>query len=636
MQAESLQDILTVGLSPVHVPMPVKLSEYANENFVLVKADTKLGEWENLPYQVAILNWMGNDDIEVLTIRKSARTGATKLLCINWAYKTEHLHRDTLLFQPTADDAKDFKDEELDGLVLHMQSLRGICKTDPEKRSSNNTVSKLSFVGATTHILGGKTPRNFRRMTKDEVSYDELSAFDPDIGGEGSVTTLGDTRTETSSFGKSIRNSTPKIKGSCQVSASLAEADVIMYRWLPCPHCGKFQVLKWRDEHKNYRFHLETNEYICDNGCMISYDRYAEMDSNGQWRSIDESIVYDEELDMFFIGGEPMETPRHVGVDKLWSAYSYFLGWEKLNNIFKEATSEHKKTGDYTKLKSFINTKLGEEWEDVGERVDDKVFVEERLERAEKDISNKILYITLGADVQGGKRARVEYEVVGWGIGEESWSLDYQVINGELENQDVQDHLDAAILRTFTRQDGVELPITCAAIDAGWNTEVTYSYTTPRQRRKVYSVMGRSEYGKPIITGYSMQGPKKKSKLYPVGTDTAKEILYTRLNKITKPGPGYCHFPDHYPERYFLGLVSEEKKKKRNKNTGRTSFIWVKFYERNEPLDCRVYNMAALKIHLPNFDILERRYLRESDRIKNNIPYENGKKRRRVRSRGAA
>jgi len=601
------------GLSIIKTHLPIKLSDYANKKFILVKSETKLGEWENLPYQIAILDWFGDDDIKIVTIRKSARTGATKLLCINWAYKTEHLRRDMLIYQPTADDAKDFKDEEIDGLVYHMPSIRSICKSDPDKRSSNNTVSKLSFKGSTTHILGGKTPRNFRRMTKDETNYDELSGFDSDIGGEGSVTTLGDTRFETSSFGKSIRSSTPKTKGSCQITDSLDNADVVMFRWLPCPECGEYQYLKWRGKNKKYHFDFDTNMYICEhNGCMFGYDKYAGMDAKGQWRSIDGSIVYDEELGMFFENGNKIKTPRHVGVDKLWSAYSYFLGWENLINMFREAVAEQKKTGDKTKLKSFINTKLGEEWEERGESVPATMFTGDRLDEDHELISSEILFITMGVDVQGGKDARLEYEIVGHGLEKESWSIEYNKIKGDPDSKHVWDNLDEVRKKIFTRRDGVRLRVSCCCIDSGYQPDSVYKYTRPRIKQRVYATKGHSIAGKPIIGKYSMVGPNGSVRLYMIGTDTAKEALYYRLNKITQPGPGYCHFPAHYEEKYFEMLTAEEKREERNKRTGRKNIVWVKIRPRNEALDCRVMNMAALEILNPSFPAIKRKLDRAS------------------------
>jgi len=65
---------------------------------------------------------------------------------------------------------------------------------------------------------------------------------------------------------------------------------------------------------------------------------------------------------------------------------------------------------------------------------------------------------------------------------------------------------------------------------------------------------------------------------------------------------GYCHFPDHYEEKYFDMLTAEEKKKTRNKRTGRSTYEWVKIRERTGALDCRIGNMAMVGILNPNFN----------------------------------
>jgi phage terminase large subunit GpA-like protein len=76
---------------------------------------------------------------------------------------------------------------------------------------------------------------------------------------------------------------------------------------------------------------------------------------------------------------------------------------------------------------------------------------------------------------------------------------------------------------------------------------------------------------------------------------------------------GYCHFPldtrDYergYDEKYFEGLTSEVKVTKMVK--GRPQTEWkLKTGMRNEPLDIRVYNMAAIEIMNPNFEVLKKR-----------------------------
>ncbi|GHT04877.1 hypothetical protein AGMMS49525_11650 [Bacteroidia bacterium] len=66
----------------------------------------------------------------------------------------------------------------------------------------------------------------------------------------------------------------------------------------------------------------------------------------------------------------------------------------------------------------------------------------------------------------------------------------------------------------------------------------------------------------------------------------------SRLEKDEKgtPPPCYCHFPE-YGEHYFRGLTAEEQVTKIIKGYQKT--YWQKVYDRNEPLDCRIYARAA-------------------------------------------
>ena len=65
------------------------------------------------------------------------------------------------------------------------------------------------------------------------------------------------------------------------------------------------------------------------------------------------------------------------------------------------------------------------------------------------------------------------------------------------------------------------------------------------------------------------------------------------------------HFPAHYDPHYFKGLTAEKLITKYDKGFPRKE--WHKIRERNEPLDCRVYAYAAMKILNPDFDAIQAR-----------------------------
>ena len=128
-----------------------------------------------------------------------------------------------------------------------------------------------------------------------------------------------------------------------------------------------------------------------------------------------------------------------------------------------------------------------------------------------------------------------------------------------------------------------------------------YEYCKNRETNRVYAIKGASQIGKPLVSKFSKNN-KLRVKLFTIGTDTAKQIIYSRL-KIHQPGFGYCHFPAEYSEEYFKQLTSERIQTKFI--NGHPSRVWVLSKgRRNEALDCRVYGLAALHILNPNLNMI--------------------------------
>ena len=107
---------------------------------------------------------------------------------------------------------------------------------------------------------------------------------------------------------------------------------------------------------------------------------------------------------------------------------------------------------------------------------------------------------------------------------------------------------------------------------------------------------------------------RRKVALFLVGADQAKAVVMRRLANPT-PGPGYCHFPSDYDESYFRGLTAE--KLVTNYRKGQPVREWTKpDKERNEPLDCRAYALAALKIMQPNLRLHQERIMQKAESLK--------------------
>jgi len=600
------------GLRVFEVPEPLMGWEWADKYFYLSPESSGIeGRWVTLPYQKALINWFTDDDIEEVNLQKSARVGYTKCLLIALGYLIEQKRRNIALWQPTDGDAQDFVADEVDTMLRDVPVVGARLKCEVGAKSKYNTITKKSFHGATLDIKGGKSGRNYRRMTKDAVFYDEADGFDTDVDGEGSPFELGDVRIQTSSFPKSVRGSTPKIKGVSVIAAAVEAVGRTFYRYVPCLDCGAFHRL----EFVNLRWdegRPETAVFICPAcGVAMDYSRFPEMDAGGRWQTI-EGDYYQEDTDTFHgPDGALQERPKRIAAH-VWAAYSYFTPWADTARKWVEAVRESE-LGNNRKLKTVINTRLGEPFEEKGESVDSAGF-QERAEAysCETGIPEGVLVVTFGADVQGGKNPRIELEFVGHGLEGETWSLDYVTIPGDPEQPDVWAHLDDQTKRLFTRRDGVALKVAGGFVDSGYLATEVYKFTRRRRGRNIYATKG-------VLTGTicnkgTWQGEKKhRAILHTVNVDEGKTMVFHRLQKITQHGPGYCHFPEHYPEEYYTKLTNEEKREKRR--AGRLlGFEWVKLGP-NEPLDCRVYAHGALARINPNLPALRARYLRQAARL---------------------
>ena len=93
-----------------------------------------------------------------------------------------------------------------------------------------------------------------------------------------------------------------------------------------------------------------------------------------------------------------------------------------------------------------------------------------------------------------------------------------------------------------------------------------------------------------------------------LGVDAGKRLIMANL-KAENPGPRYCHFPkrDDYGAAYFHGLLSERLQYDVKNRSHPWKWIPIPGHERNEPLDCRNYAMAAFEALRPDLDAIHQR-----------------------------
>ncbi|RLV60998.1 phage terminase large subunit family protein [Parashewanella curva] len=611
-QISNLKAAIQAGLRGFYRPPVLTCAEYADSHFYMSSESSySEGRWESLFFQVGILNAMGNDQIRIFNCKKSARVGYTKMLMANGGYKVEHKKRNVLIYQPKDGAAKSFMKKHVETAIRDMPIWRKLAPWMGKKHKDNTLEDKVFTNGKTLMVRGGTAAANYREISTDDVIYDELAAFDESIEREGNATSLGDTRIELSVFPKSIRGSTPKNLGSCQIEKACNDSSHYFELHLPCPHCGELQTLKWggKDEPFGIKWinnDPKTAEYACEhNGCLIQNNELDDMGwhpdakwicaHTGMYTSVgDKKTSF---IEFFDKDGQPCPTPESVSIH-IWSGYNPLNSWHKLAGEFYKAKD------DREKLQTFVNTKLGQPWDDdTGEKLDWEELGR-RKEMYQADIPEWVVYLTAGVDTQDD---RYEGRIWGWGAGKECALIDRFILNGDPANEILLSKVAERLSKSYTRVDGIIMNVGLTCWDSGGHyTDTVYSMSRKLGVMKVIPIRGAPVYGKPIANF-----PKKKNRarvyLTEVGTDNAKELIMSMFRiepdvNVRKSGAVHLPLNSDICDDEELQQLTSERKIPVTRN-GRTVYRWDNQKRRNEALDCFVYAVAALHIAQQRFGV---------------------------------
>lgn len=560
-------------------PPTLTVSEWADRERVLPDTAAEPGRWRTsrVPYMREIMDCCSDPKTERVAVMKAAQVAYSEAILNVLGYFIDQDPAPILLVQISVGEAAKFSKERITPMIEACPALRA--KVAPARsRDSENTIEAKAFPGGHLGIVGANAPSGLRSRARRVALFDEVDGYPPSAGVEGDPVELARKRQSTFWNRLELIGSTPTIADLSRIEEAVNECHELRRYHVPCPHCSEMQPLEWggKDLAHGVKWDVDSRGqasdvgYLCRACGALIDERYKlRMLANGEW-----------------IADEPHPDPTRIAFH-IPGLLSPWVSWRELAQEWLDAQ------GHPGKLQVFVNTRLGETWDAQGATVAAEPLMARREDYDADPVPEGVVLVTAGVDVQGD---RVEVEFVGWGVGDESWSLDYIRIPGDPTTEQLWADLDERVVRrVFEHPTGARLRVSATAVDSGYMTQQVYRFAKDRHVHRVWAIKGLDGAGKPIMGRPSIRN-KQKAPMYPVGVDTAKAVVYGRL-RIDEPGPGYMHFPVRFPydEEFFRQLTAEKVVVKQSPN-GYSKRVWVRRHGRRaEVLDCRVYALAALE-----------------------------------------
>lgn len=584
---ELLKELCKICVAP---PPELTVSQWADQyRYLSTESAADAGKWMTLPYQREPLDSISNPVIYRVVIRAATQMLKTVTIENGIGYFAHMDPGPILVLQPRDADAKAFSKERIAPMIRDTVVLRERF-SDLKSRSSSNTIEEKMFPGGMLAITSAGSPGNLARRAIRCLFCDEVDKYPATAGAEGNPISLARKRLATfRDRKKEILTCSPTVADS-EIDRAYESSDRREY-YIPCPICGFMQSMmlkfrtqvRWNDKLPTREEQANSARYYCE-ACNEAWDDAA------RWKAVEQ-------------GKWKAHAPFN-GIAGFWINELY-SPWKQLSEIVLDYLMKKDSAED---LKTFINTSLAENWLETGEAPEWEILLARRETYNPGTVPPGGLFLTAGVDVHPD---RLEVEVVAWGRNRESWSVDYQILEGRTSELPVWQKLEALRQSTYLASSGAQLPILRMFVDSGDQTNDVYSWVRTQPTSQVIAIKGVQKgilpVSQPSPVDVTVRGVKIKSglKIRTVNVSFFKAELYADLKKRPpteeekKQGwtypPGYCHFPtgQNYGDEHFKQICAEQLITHINRRTKRAQTDWQQTRPRNEALDCRIYARAA-------------------------------------------
>lgn len=563
------------------------------------------GPWENARtyYAVEIMDNMSPySPIQYIDVMAAAQVLKSSVCENSVSYYMDARPAPILYVSGTDDLLKKWSSKRLEPLIdsIGMRDKIRALSDSKKSRASGDTMTQKLFTGGFLEMASAQSPSSLRADSIMILILEELDSA-PELltTGEGRFDKVAEVRTSGFALRKKILAvSTPTTEEMSLIKKRHALGDQRVYM-VPCPFCEKFQILERGSEKGSHGLRAETEAgvlksvyYICDH-CHEAFFEYHKkwFIPRGYWEPT--------------ANGNMGRRSYHI--NSLYSAlgmFSWFNYWQE----YQEAQD----TPDG--MRSFTMLRDGLPFKESGSRPKLDKVIELRGGYTAGTVPDNVLYIVAAMDVQQGSEkderypARVEMEILGIGEKYRTWSIDYKVFVGK-----VDDPFEGAWKKLhewaegngliFKKKSGFKMSPVLILIDSGYEQSTVIGFckrwknTFPSkgfQYLKKNKKENRDEAGPLNIKRYRAVKSGGASIVYEISTNYYKNVIYNSLNipriDEIEQKPGFSDFPIDYGEEHFKQLTAEEKLA--------DGTFYLPKGRKNERLDCRVGCLCAADIYL--------------------------------------
>lgn len=574
-------------------PERATVSEWVDRNIVLGGDSAEPGPYhtERTPY---VREWQDSAAIpwvHQVTIVKSTQVGGSVALLNVLAYAISEDPGPITWVMPTREDASEFGENRVLPMVDHSTALRRQMtgeRFDAKKR-------QITFRRCRVLFRSARVPKELAQYAARWLFGDEAAKWPAWTQQEAAPWDLARERTRTFWNHKVFLNSTPTVPDGL-INSEFRRGDRRRFH-VPCPHCSRFQVLRWPQVKWPDAIDTEAKMraakqawYECE-GCKqpIADLHKGPMLARGWWCPEDfdpAPHIVDGRLVL------PNDRAPHRSYH-VWAGYSPWLAWWEIVAEFLRSKDNP------ASLMNFVNSWLAEVWEDRVESTTDEAVIACVDARAPGDCPSEVMVITAAVDVQ---KDRLEWALQGWGRDEESWVIAAGRIQKASNAGDWRELGDTLFRSTWGKD---QLRVRCCVVDSRYRRDEVLDFVRTWHPVARMIVGVDREGPLPFTTSKLDKHPRTGQPLpnsllvWSVNVNLFKDMVAARIGKaITEPEAkaDRIHLPNGLPPNWLDQLTSEHKVRERRGATERHVWVMKQGHLRNEAWDLCVYNAAAARM----------------------------------------